>query len=68
MDCNDPLVPLEHVGETTRLRGATYWSIWRLCKSGALRSVKVGRKLYTTARWVDEYIDANAVGGKAVAQ
>jgi hypothetical protein len=60
---SDPLIPLELVGTQTRLTGATYWSVWRLTKSGALRSVRVGRKVFTTATWVDEYIERNSQGG-----
>lgn len=53
--------PPAYVGErlAVHLRTAQ-----RLMSSGQIRTVRVGTQLRTTDRWIDEYVERNASGGR----
>lgn len=44
--------------------GVSKRTVERLFATGAIRTTKVGRQNRTTDRWVDEYLERNASGGR----
>ena len=56
----DDLIPVERKDDTP-LRNLTVWVIYRLCRQGKLRHVKIGRRRYLTAAGIAEFM---ASGGE----
>lgn len=58
----DDLIPVDRKDETP-LRGLSPWVIYRLCREGKLRHVKIGRRRYLTVAGIAEFM---ASGGEQV--